>query len=395
MSKMSVSLILFKGKTLASGAHSVMLQYYVNGRAKRKTLASCLPEEWDHKNKRLKPKARNSSTINLFLSEQFTEAERLMFEVQMGNIDKAQVLNPQKELTVADAYDLEMVRYKSGNMVSTYRRIESNKRTLSAMVDLDVPLSDIDLHWFHSLAKALKLKGHTGSTDSKIIKTARSIIARHVTGALPENVKAFRVPTSKTVKQKLTGEELAAVEGLVIKPGTTLAIARDIFLLQVYLRGIRIGDILQARCDAFAEGRFTYSADKTGKQFTIALIAKAQAIIDRYRTEREYLFPMFQWSPNPKLPAFDNELRRIAEISACTTIVNKHLKEVARLAGINKPLTTHIARHTFARMAIDKINNPMITMELLGHSSLTVHQQYLKDIRKDEVLDQAAAGIFG
>jgi integrase/recombinase XerD len=394
MSKMSVSLILFKGKTLANGTHPVMLQCYVNGRAKRKTLASCLPDEWDPKNKRLKSKARNSSTINLFLSEQFTEAERLMFEVQMGNIDKAQVLNPQKELTVADAFDLEMKRYKSGNMVSTYRRIESNKRTLSDMVDLDVPLTDIDLHWFHSLAKALKLKGHTGSTDSKIIKTARSIIARHVTGALPENVKAFRVPTTKTVKQKLTGDELAAVEGLEIKPGTTLAIARDIFLLQVYLRGIRIGDI-QARCDAFTDGRFTYAADKTGKQFTIALIGKALAIIDRYRTEREYLFPMFQWSLNPKLPAFDNELRRIAEISACTTIVNKHLKEVARLAGIIKPLTTHIARHTFARMAMDKINNPMITMELLGHSSFTVHQQYLKDIRKDEVLDQAAAGIFG
>jgi integrase len=65
------------------------------------------------------------------------------------------------------------------------------------------------------------------------------------------------------------------------------------------------------------------------------------------------------------------------------------------MAGIQKPLSSHIARHTFARMAIDKINNPMVTMELLGHSSLAVHQQYLNDIRKEDVLDQAADDIFG
>jgi integrase/recombinase XerD len=53
-----------------------------------------------------------------------------------------------------------------------------------------------------------------------------------------------------------------------------------------------------------------------------------------------------------------------------------------------------IARHTFARIAIDKINNPMVTMELLGNSSLAVHQQYLNDICKDDVLDAAADDIF-
>jgi len=36
----------------------------------------------------------------------------------------------------------------------------------------------------------------------------------------------------------------------------------------------------------------------------------------------------------------------------------------------------------------------MVTMELLGHSSLSIHQGYLNDIRKDDVLDQAADDIF-
>jgi integrase/recombinase XerD len=70
------------------------------------------------------------------------------------------------------------------------------------------------------------------------------------------------------------------------------------------------------------------------------------------------------------------------------------LKLLLKMAGITRRLSSHIARHTFARMAIDKINNPMITMELLGHANLEVHQNYLKDIRKDDVLDQATDDIF-
>lgn len=57
------------------------------------------------------------------------------------------------------------------------------------------------------------------------------------------------------------------------------------------------------------------------------------------------------------------------------------------MAGIMKPVSSYIARHTFARMAIDKINNPMVTMERLGHSSPAVYQQYLNDIRKDDQLN--------
>ena len=392
---MNVKLILFKGKTHRDGTHPIMLQYYINGRTKRKSIGHCLPENWDHKNQRLKTKVTNASVINHYLTEQYADAERLMFGVKMGSINTDQVFNTKVELTVAGAFDLELERYKSGNMAATYRRILSNKTTLSTMVDLTTPLSKIELKWFQALASALHLKSHSGGTDAKIIKTVRGIIARHHSGQLPENVKAFRIASTKTTKQKLNGDELAAVENLNYEPDTALAVVRDIFLLQVYLRGIRIGDILQARCRAFKDGRFNYQADKTGKEFSVALIDKARVIVDRYKSDSGYLFPLFQWVYDEKLKAFDNELNRIAERSSCTSFVNKHLKQVAVDAGIKKPLSTHIARHTFARMAIDKINNPMITMDLLGHTSLSVHQKYLNDLRKDEVLDKAADEVFG
>jgi hypothetical protein len=46
-------------------------------------------------------------------------------------------------------------------------------------------------------------------------------------------------------------------------------------------------------------------------------------------------------------------------------------------------------------MAIDKIKNPMVTMELFGAHKRAVHQQYLNDIRNEELLDKAADDILG
>jgi integrase/recombinase XerD len=395
MGNIRVRMVLFKGKTHADGTHPIQLQYYVDGKSKRKTIATCMADDWDDKSKRLRPKARNAATINYYLTEKFAEAERIMYAVRLGDIDKDQVFIEQKDITLSEAFDCEIERYKSGNMASAYTRISSNKTVLAGSININISLKQIDLQWFQNLYTALQSKGHAGSTDAKTIKTVRSIVSRYIKGPLAEDIRRFRVPAQKSVKQKLTNREFQAIEDLDLEHGTLLAAVRDIFVLQVYLRGIRIGDILQARCDAFKEGRFTYQADKTGKDYTIALIDKAQVIVDRYRSDREYLFPLFRWVNDPKISQFDNELNRNLERKSCTTIVNKHLKEIAILAGITKPLSSHIARHTFARMAIDKINNPMVTMELLGHASLAVHQAYLNDIRKDDVLDAAADDIFG
>ena len=70
------------------------------------------------------------------------------------------------------------------------------------------------------------------------------------------------------------------------------------------------------------------------------------------------------------------------------------LKEVAALAGINKSVSSHIARHTFAMLAIDRVKDANITMDMLGHSSLKVHEAYVRSISKADELDNAVASIF-
>jgi integrase len=93
--------------------------------------------------------------------------------------------------------------------------------------------------------------------------------------------------------------------------------------------------------------------EKTQRQISIPLLPKAQEIIDKYITEKELLFPKIS---NQKF--------------------NSYLKEIADIIGIEKRITHHIARKTFASTVLLYNNVPMeIVSELLGHSNMSITQE--------------------
>jgi site-specific recombinase XerD len=58
--------------------------------------------------------------------------------------------------------------------------------------------------------------------------------------------------------------------------------------------------------------------------------------------------------------------------------MNSYLKEIADVCGITKPLTTHIARHTFACLAVaNKVSMESIA-KMLGHSDIRTTKIYAK-----------------
>lgn len=90
---------------------------------------------------------------------------------------------------------------------------------------------------------------------------------------------------------------------------------------------------------------------KTGVKYTTILNKTAMAILVKY---------------NYALPLLSNQR------------YNSYLKEIADVCGITKPLHTHIARHTFATMAISKGYNIMTVKTMCGHSQIQQTQHYAK-----------------
>lgn len=64
----------------------------------------------------------------------------------------------------------------------------------------------------------------------------------------------------------------------------------------------------------------------------------------------------------------------------CTATIDLQLKKWAQNAGINKNLTYHMSRHTFATMALTMGADLYTTSQLLGHADVETTQVYAKII---------------
>ena len=94
------------------------------------------------------------------------------------------------------------------------------------------------------------------------------------------------------------------------------------------------------------------------------------AIIEKYKNN-----PRVQAS-NKLIPSYSNQK------------LNSDLGEIADLCGIEKPLTSHIARHTFATTVTLCNGVPIETVsKLLGHTSIKTTQIYAKVIEQKVIDD--------
>ena len=101
---------------------------------------------------------------------------------------------------------------------------------------------------------------------------------------------------------------------------------------------------------------------KTGTQTHIPLFPHALTLIDRYKNHPESV------NNGTVFPVLSNQK------------MNEYLKEVATVCGLDKHLTMHLARHTFATYTLTK-GVPIETVaKLMGHNSLKTTQIYAKVI---------------
>ena len=104
---------------------------------------------------------------------------------------------------------------------------------------------------------------------------------------------------------------------------------------------------------------------KTGRVINIPLLPKALEILKLYE-EEDFLLPVISKQR-----------------------FNSYLKEIAAIIGIEKRLTHHIARKTFASTVLLYNNVPMeIVGELLGHSNMSITQEYYGKVVMKKVSDE-------
>ena len=132
---------------------------------------------------------------------------------------------------------------------------------------------------------------------------------------------------------------------------------------------------------------------KNHKVCEFPLTDEAIDILKAYRKKdsksTDYIFPLLsndeEWSKAITQADKDRLLPDIKkllfnQIESKSTMVNRCLKQIAEQAGIDKKLSTHIARHSFAMAAINNGVDVVKIKKMLNHTDLKTTQRYIEEL---------------
>ena len=129
------------------------------------------------------------------------------------------------------------------------------------------------------------------------------------------------------------------------------------FMLSFYARGMAFIDLAYLTKENIQGEYIIYQRHKTGQKLSIKLETCIKVIIEKYSHHSNGTFLLPILSENGQ--NYDSALR----------LHNIHLKKISGLMGLPKPLTSYVARHSWATLAKKKGISMQIISEGMGHNS--------------------------
>lgn len=232
-------------------------------------------------------------------------------------------------------------------------------------------ISDFELY----LRTHLSMKQNSASKTVRFLKTVVLFITR--CGAIQRDPFAqYKFNFKQAERAFLTQEEL---DRIISKTMVTqrLENVKDIFIFSCFT-GLSYIDIANLTDNDIVtiDGKkwIVTSRHKTGIPCHVPLLQIPQKILDKYSKND---------NKGKLLPILSNQK------------MNAYLKEIADVCGIEKNLTCHVARHTFATLMLTLGASIESVSKMLGHSNITTTQIYAKITNRkvSEEMDDVASKL--
>jgi len=340
------------------------------------------PNDWDTLSQTMKGKSSPAKLLNNEISS-FKAKLLVCFQKLLTNnshVTSELLRNEFSGITEKQRMLLDIIRQHNLDFKKlvgkdykkvTWIKYEAMYRLVSDFVKWKFKVSDISLmqlnyEFITDFDFYLKTeKNINTSTNPKYIKNLQKVIRECVAKEwlVRDPFLAFRLSIKKSKRTFLQANELDAI---ITKIFTIerLNHVKDIFIFSCYT-GLSYIDIFNLTRDNIVIGIdggkwIVTTRQKTETSSRIPLLPIPQAIIDRHIT----------WSDKhcgKLLPVISNQK------------MNAYLKEIADCCGIDKSLTFHMARHTFATTVTLTNGVPIESVsKMLGHTKIETTQIYAK-----------------
>lgn len=386
----TLTFLLQEKKIKKDGNAPIYLRITINGtRSEVSTKIDVAPTKWDSKKGLIKGKDPLSIRLNQQLYNQQTKVYEVLeqikqqrYDLTANNLKLALIGKLFQSYSVAQTYSLffDSLQNRVGSDFSP-ASLEIHKTTFEQLVTFlkaegkeNLQLEDFNNQQYMRFEQYLKKeKGNQHNTVYKKIERLKSMFkwAYEMDYSKKDLSKKFKIKRLKKEIIFLTQEELDRI--ISIKAVDRLETIRDAFVFMCYT-GLAFNEIERLKEENLSmningDYGLILSRQKTGRNIPeVPLLSIPLTLILKYenhpkRIRDKKLFP---------IPANQN--------------FNGYLKELATLAKIEKPITTHTARKTFATTVC--LRNGM-SMEVLsksmGHSNMRITQESYADLQNDRI----------
>jgi len=384
----SLLFYLKKPKNYLKGPMPIYLRVTVDGSSKELSIGKvCEIDRWNSNSGRMYGTKEDAKLVNAYLDT----LQNKVYEVRRKMLDKDESITAEAIKNTLRGINqnskMIMVLFQQHNdqmqslvnkdyAAGTLERYKISFLHTKSFMEWKYGVSDMDIKklnyefisQYEFWLKTVRNCNHN-STVKYLANFRKIVIGCIKRGWLERDPFAgFKMTKKEVIPEFLTEDEL---ENISIKKFASERISqvRDIFLFCCHT-GLAFVDVKKLKASEIGIGidgsKWIFALrQKTGTPSRIPLLPLALEILDKYKDH----------------PVCVNSDKLLPVL--CNQKYNEYLKEIANICGINKNLTTHTARHTFATTVTLGNGVPMESVsKMLGHKNLRTTQHYAKVLDK-------------
>lgn len=395
----SISVVLFKGKTLANGEHPIVLRISKNGKRKHLSLGISSPAEyWDTKLQKPKRNHPNYALIKDIISKKEKEYDDKIIELNANGkeytsstLSDAVEGEISKLTTIWTYFDEQIEAMKIANQernASVYKDTKNNLIKFHGKKDL--LFSDIDVRWLNKYENWLRGQGLKDTSMSFYFRTFRALFNKAISEKIIKKdvypfddykLSKFKMQTQKRAISK---DDMKRIIELPLPTDSRLRFAQQIFSFIYFAQGINIKDVSLLQWKNITNDRIYYIRSKTKQLINVGLSESLKNILDEFQPltgdEKEnYIFPILDKNIHVTQTQIANRIhKKMGQI-------NQDLKEIAQMLKIDVPLSTYVARHTYATVLKKGGADTSKIKQALGHTDIKTTEIYLRDFDDEDI----------
>lgn len=345
-------------------------------------------EEFINRNKDRKLKA-----VNLRLNEIEQRAEHIIDSLQPFSFESFQrklLNNSSQGSNVYRIFQEQITDLRKQQRIKNAAAYEGAMNSLKKFKP-ELKLSEITVEFLRKFQQWHIDRGNSISTVGIHVRQLRAIYNLAVKEELvdksdsPFRRDRYVIPKGLNSKRALTITEVGLLFNYQPKTSSERK-ALDFWKFAYLCSGMNFIDIARLKFSNLDGDTIRYIRKKTQntkattEHITVPVRKEVLPIIEKWGNNPEdksnYVFPILRRGEN----AVQDNYR----LTEFRDWVNKYTKKISASLGISKKVTSYVARHSFATVLHRNSVDTLMIQGLMGHSNMSVTQQYLADFEIDE-----------